>query len=174
MNWLHYTFTMNVCGLHLLHLETIHLSCPKYLFSNLGDVTTVASFLSDPIKIYRHFGQVRKAQSLSRNNCADQRRHWLQWWSIPQACLPWAPLTVLVPTFWTYQVTYIPPGSGSDILFRHFMELVCAGLSKNPYMSSAKKVSTITWFQEYFEKEENKEILVHAGYWQEKQAKSAS
>merc|ERR1712156_1239605 len=57
---------------------------------------------------------------------------------------------------------------------RHFMELVCAGLSKNPYMSSAKKVSTITWFQEYFEKEENKEILVHAGYWQEKQAKSAS
>ena len=67
-----------------------------------------------------------------------------------------------------------PPGSGSDILFRHFMELVCAGLSKNPYMSSAKKVSTITWFQEYFEREENKEILVHAGYWQEKQAKSAS
>merc|ERR1711994_243592 len=57
---------------------------------------------------------------------------------------------------------------------RHFMELVCAGLSKNPYMSSAKKVSTITWFQEYFEREENKEILVHAGYWQEKQAKSAS
>ena len=51
MNWLHYTFTMNVCGLHLLHLETIHLSCPKYLFTNLGDVTTVASFLSDPIKI---------------------------------------------------------------------------------------------------------------------------
>ena len=66
------------------------------------------------------------------------------------------------------------PGSGSDIFFRHFMELVCAGLSKNPYMSSAKKVSTITWFQEYFEREENKEILVHAGYWQEKQAKSAS
>ena len=54
------------------------------------------------------------------------------------------------------------------------MELVCAGLSKNPYMSSAKKVSTITWFQEYFEKEENKEILVHAGYWLEKQANSAS
>ena len=35
----------------LLHLVTIHLSCPKYLFTNLGDVTTVASFLSDPIKI---------------------------------------------------------------------------------------------------------------------------
>ena len=131
----------------------------------------------------RHFGQVRKAQSLSRDNCADQRRHWLQWRSIPQACLPWAPLTVLVPSFWTYQVTYFRtvktlgvslPGSGSDTFFRHFMELVCAGLSKNPYMSSAKKVSTITWFQEYFEREENKEILVHAGYWQEKQARSAS
>ena len=33
----------------------------------------------------------------------------------------------------------------------------------HPYVSSAKKVSMITWFQEYFEREENKEILVHAG-----------
>ena len=52
------------------------------------------------------------------------------------------------------------------------MELVCAGLSKNPYMSSAKKVSTITWFKEYFERDENKEILVHAGFWQDQQAQS--
>merc|ERR1711936_978852 len=57
---------------------------------------------------------------------------------------------------------------------RHFMELVCAGLSKNPYMSSAKKVSTITWFQEYFERDENREILVHAGFWQDQQAQSLS
>jgi len=57
---------------------------------------------------------------------------------------------------------------------RHFMELVCAGLSKNPYMSSAKKVSTITWFKEYFERDENREILVHAGFWQDQQAQSLS
>jgi len=57
---------------------------------------------------------------------------------------------------------------------RHFMELVCAGLSKNPYMSSAKKVSTITWFKDYFERDENREILVHAGFWQDKQAQSMS
>jgi len=55
---------------------------------------------------------------------------------------------------------------------RHFMELVCAGLSKNPYMSSTKKVSTITWFKEYFERDENREILVHAGFWQDKQAQT--
>ena len=167
----------------LLHLVTIHLSCPKYLFTNLGDVTTVASFLSDPIKIDISVKLEKHNLWAVWDNCAYERRHWLQWRSIPQACLPWAPLTVLVPSFWTYQVTYFRtvktlgvslPGSGSDIFSRHFMELVCAGLSKNPYMSSAKKVSTITWFQEYFEREENKEILVHAGYWQEKQAKSAS
>ena len=54
------------------------------------------------------------------------------------------------------------------------MELVCAGLSKNSYMSSAKKVSTITWFKEYFERDENREILVHAGFWEDKQAQVSS
>ena len=43
---------MNVCGLHLFVASSNYTSIlPKYLFTNLGDVTTVASFLSDPIKI---------------------------------------------------------------------------------------------------------------------------
>jgi len=67
-------------------------------------------------------------------------------------------------------VAWCPP-SGP---IRHFMELVCAGLSKNSYMSSAKKVSTITWFKEYFERDENREILVHAGFWEDKQAQVSS
>ena len=107
MNWLHYTFTMCVDYTCLLHLVTIHLSCPKYLFTNLGDVTTVASFLSDPIKIDISVKLEKLTLWSVWDNCADQRRHWLQWWSIPQACLPWAPLTNLVPSFWTYQVTYL-------------------------------------------------------------------
>lgn len=55
---------------------------------------------------------------------------------------------------------------------RHFMELVCNGLSKNPFVTSAKKRDTIDWFQSYFEREENKEILIHAGFWMEDQAAS--
>ena len=47
------------------------------------------------------------------------------------------------------------------------MELVCAGLSRNPYLSSGKKRATLAWFQEYFEREENREVLEHAGYWRE-------
>ena len=33
---------------------------------------------------------------------------------------------------------------------RHFMELVCVGLSKNPYFSAQEKRDHITWFQDYF------------------------
>jgi len=50
---------------------------------------------------------------------------------------------------------------------RHFMETLCIGLSKNPYMSSLKKVDTIKWFKEYFERPENQEILVHSGFWED-------
>ena len=50
---------------------------------------------------------------------------------------------------------------------RHFMETLCIGLSKNPYMSSQKKVDTIFWFKDYFERPENQEILIHAGCWEE-------
>ena len=50
---------------------------------------------------------------------------------------------------------------------RHFMETLCIGLSKNPYMTSKKKVDTIFWFKEYFERPENQEILVHSGFWED-------
>lgn len=33
---------------------------------------------------------------------------------------------------------------------RHFMELVCVGLSKNPYISVTDKQEHIKWFQNYF------------------------
>jgi len=50
---------------------------------------------------------------------------------------------------------------------RHFMEVVCLGLSKNPYVSSVKKQETILWFKEYFERPDNTEILVHSGFWED-------
>ena len=46
---------------------------------------------------------------------------------------------------------------------RHFMELVCVGLSKNPYISVENKIGHIQWFQEYFEKPEHQEILRVSG-----------
>jgi len=57
---------------------------------------------------------------------------------------------------------------------RHFMETVCLGLSKNPYVTSEKKVETIKWFQEYFERPENNEILVHSGFWEASNEESLS
>lgn len=33
---------------------------------------------------------------------------------------------------------------------RHFMELVCVGLSKNPYMTVEEKKEHIFWFRDYF------------------------
>ena len=50
---------------------------------------------------------------------------------------------------------------------RQFMETVCLGLSQNPYMASQKKIDTIMWFKDYFEKPDHKEILVHAGCWED-------
>merc|ERR1719295_86392 len=50
---------------------------------------------------------------------------------------------------------------------RHFMEVVCLGLSKNPFVTSQKKIETILWFKEYFERPDNNEILVHSGLWEE-------
>lgn len=40
---------------------------------------------------------------------------------------------------------------------RHFMELVCVGLSKNPYYSVQQKIDHIHWFRDYFA--EKKELL---------------
>jgi len=53
---------------------------------------------------------------------------------------------------------------------RHFMELVCIGMSKNPYISSSKKLETIHWFKDYFEREDNLDLLIHGGYWEEQQS----
>jgi len=50
---------------------------------------------------------------------------------------------------------------------RHFMELVCVGLSKNPYVSVQYKKDTLEWFRNYFHSAEINEILVHKGAWQE-------
>lgn len=50
---------------------------------------------------------------------------------------------------------------------RHFMEVLCLGLSNNPYYSSEKKKETILWFKAYFERPENNEILVHSGCWED-------
>lgn len=50
---------------------------------------------------------------------------------------------------------------------RHFMEVVCLGLSKNPYVSSVKKQETILWFKEYFERPDNTDILIHSGFWED-------
>lgn len=45
---------------------------------------------------------------------------------------------------------------------RHFMELVCVGLSKNPYITAREKKAHILWYRDYFEdkKELLKEIIV--------------
>lgn len=44
---------------------------------------------------------------------------------------------------------------------RHFMELVCIGLSKNPYMTVDEKMEHITWYKEYFKGKE--ELLKDLG-----------
>ncbi|XP_058804302.1 small ribosomal subunit protein mS31 [Phymastichus coffea] len=44
---------------------------------------------------------------------------------------------------------------------RHFMELVCTGLSKNAYMTVEEKVGHITWYKNYFE--DKKELLHELG-----------
>ena len=46
---------------------------------------------------------------------------------------------------------------------RHFMELVCVGLSKNPYYSVQQKIDHINWFQKYFDekKELLQQVIVH-------------
>lgn len=48
---------------------------------------------------------------------------------------------------------------------RHFMELVCVGLSKNPYMTVQEKVAHIMWYKEYFKSKQD--ILQETGALQE-------
>ncbi|XP_014213309.1 28S ribosomal protein S31, mitochondrial [Copidosoma floridanum] len=49
----------------------------------------------------------------------------------------------------------------------HFMELVCTGLSKNPYMTVEEKIGHITWYKNYFE--DKKELLRETGALGEKE-----
>ncbi|XP_014473064.1 PREDICTED: 28S ribosomal protein S31, mitochondrial [Dinoponera quadriceps] len=44
---------------------------------------------------------------------------------------------------------------------RHFMELVCVGLSKNPYMTVQEKINHIMWYKDYFKSKE--ELLQELG-----------
>ncbi|XP_015430779.1 PREDICTED: uncharacterized protein DDB_G0290301 [Dufourea novaeangliae] len=44
---------------------------------------------------------------------------------------------------------------------RHFMELVCVGLSKNPYMTVQEKYDHIMWYRQYFE--DKKDLLNELG-----------
>lgn len=47
---------------------------------------------------------------------------------------------------------------------RHFMELVCTGLSKNPYITAHEKLDHILWYKQYFghKKELLKDLIVDA------------
>jgi len=46
---------------------------------------------------------------------------------------------------------------------RHFMELVCVGLSKNPYITVEKKIEHVNWYKNYFADPEHEEILRISG-----------
>lgn len=46
---------------------------------------------------------------------------------------------------------------------RHFMELVCAGLQGNPYITVEKKREHIRWFRDYFLNEDRYEVLRLSG-----------
>ena len=43
------------------------------------------------------------------------------------------------------------------------MELVCVGLSKNPYITVEKKIEHVNWYKNYFEDPEHEEILRISG-----------
>lgn len=53
---------------------------------------------------------------------------------------------------------------------RNFMELVCIGLSKNPYLTVQQKHEHIDWYRNYFE--EKREILEHVAAEQTRLLKS--
>lgn len=51
---------------------------------------------------------------------------------------------------------------------RHFMELVCIGLSKNSFYTIHEKKEHIMWYKEYFESK--KDLLTEVGAWNVKPA----
>ncbi|CAL1677949.1 unnamed protein product [Lasius platythorax] len=48
---------------------------------------------------------------------------------------------------------------------RHFMELVCTGLSKNPYLTVQEKINHIMWYKDFFESKQD--VLQELGAIQE-------
>ncbi|VDM59711.1 unnamed protein product [Angiostrongylus costaricensis] len=66
------------------------------------------------------------------------------------------------------------PGLGipKDGPIAHFMELVCVGLSKNPYMTAAKKMEHLQWFANFFNKE--KQALIEKLHQEEQLASQHS
>lgn len=55
---------------------------------------------------------------------------------------------------------HLEEGFPSQGPVRHFMELVVAGLSKNPYLTVHQKREHISWFRDYFHQKE--EVLKEA------------
>ncbi|CAH2102163.1 unnamed protein product [Euphydryas editha] len=55
---------------------------------------------------------------------------------------------------------------------RHFMELVCVGLSKNAFYTVKEKQDHIMWYKEYFESK--KDILKEIGVWETHPVSEAS
>ncbi|XP_061709365.1 small ribosomal subunit protein mS31 [Cydia pomonella] len=55
---------------------------------------------------------------------------------------------------------------------RHFMELVCVGLSKNPFYTAQEKKDHIMWYKEYFESK--KDLLIDVGAWNVGKSKEVS
>lgn len=49
---------------------------------------------------------------------------------------------------------------------RHFMELVCVGLSKNAFYTVKEKKDHIMWYKEYFESKQD--LLSEVGVWDQK------
>lgn len=47
---------------------------------------------------------------------------------------------------------------------RHFMELVCVGLSKNAFYTVREKIDHIMWYKEYFESKQD--MLKEIGVWE--------
>ena len=45
---------------------------------------------------------------------------------------------------------------------RHFMEVLCLGLSNNPYYSSEKKKETILWFKAELQRRSSKVMEKHS------------
>jgi len=56
---------------------------------------------------------------------------------------------------------YLNPWCPKRGPIRHFMELVCIGLSKNPYLTVSQKKEHINWFRNYFSGKRS--ILVETG-----------